>query len=494
MAGKISVKTASAIFLLCTVVLVLCACIEPVDIGKFLSDPEVQGVIDSTKEKVYLSSDSAQELKGGNGIIFGLAADKYYVIEKEIDKDGTPVKPSPDYPKFVTDYSDGGTSLGPGGLTSKLNLITRIKDGKINGLTNNNTYTVKSAVDFTVSDAEDFSYSGALGTHSFNSGKITIFASAGATVTFDGLTIKYDGYEVMAVAVSPNNLQSTSPFQEYKSKTIGTGGDAVPSFPLEGVDTTVDYVFYRKTPLDFKVLKVEIKKATYEISLSAPEKPALEDYTFPATQVGYTTLPELTVTVKNIGNQDTGPLTATLSGADLGDFTLSGGGSISSIPFNGSDSFTVRPNTGLIVGTYNANVNVAGSNGISAKFSVSFTVYDSGVDFTNITFNYNDEIDDLIPTTSIGKLKRGSYNGTEKVVINFNAGSASWSDFKWMIDNTEVTSKVTGPVSNVYTLTINNNIDGDFGALLGTTEFTVSVSAVFGVKRYSKMITISVED
>ncbi|MDR1130182.1 MAG: T9SS type A sorting domain-containing protein, partial [Prevotellaceae bacterium] len=79
------------------------------------------------------------------------------------------------------------------------------------------------------------------------------------------------------------------------------------------------------------------------------------------------------VAVNNVGNQPTGDLTLTLSGASKGDFTLSKT-AIASLAANGSDNFTVVPKTGLSVGIYAATVTVSGANGISASFDLSFTV------------------------------------------------------------------------------------------------------------------------
>jgi hypothetical protein len=61
-----------------------------------------------------------------------------------------------------------------------------------------------------------------------------------------------------------------------------------------------------------------------------------------------------------------------LSGADASAFELSTP-TIASI-VDGTDNFTVKPKMGLNVGTHTETVTVSGDNGISASFSVSFTV------------------------------------------------------------------------------------------------------------------------
>ena len=96
-------------------------------------------------------------------------------------------------------------------------------------------------------------------------------------------------------------------------------------------------------------------------------------HTFPAATFGYGTQTAHSVTVNNTGNQLTGNLTVVLSGTNASSFTLSTT-SISSIAVSGYSSFTVRPNTGLAVGTYTATVAISGSNVTSQSFTVSFTV------------------------------------------------------------------------------------------------------------------------
>ena len=94
---------------------------------------------------------------------------------------------------------------------------------------------------------------------------------------------------------------------------------------------------------------------------------------FDAATYGYGAQAAHSVTINNSCNQPTGNLTAALSGANPGSFTLSTT-AIISIAVGGSSSITVRPNTGLAAGTYTATVTVSGSNVTAQKFDVSFTV------------------------------------------------------------------------------------------------------------------------
>jgi uncharacterized repeat protein (TIGR02543 family) len=96
-------------------------------------------------------------------------------------------------------------------------------------------------------------------------------------------------------------------------------------------------------------------------------------YHFPGAVAGYGAQAAKTVMVNNAGNQDTGALTIETSGANAASFTVSAA-SLGSIAVNGTDSFTVVPNTELTAGTYTATITVSGENGISSSFEASFTV------------------------------------------------------------------------------------------------------------------------
>jgi len=108
-------------------------------------------------------------------------------------------------------------------------------------------------------------------------------------------------------------------------------------------------------------------KPIYGISLS----PAT--VTFSSATYGYGSQTPQTITVSNIGSNATGQLTVALSGTGAASFTLSKA-SINSLAVNGTDSFTVVPNTGLNGGTHYATVTVSGANIISVYRSISFTV------------------------------------------------------------------------------------------------------------------------
>lgn len=110
-------------------------------------------------------------------------------------------------------------------------------------------------------------------------------------------------------------------------------------------------------------------------------------YTFEAATEGYGEQTPKEITVTNTGNDATGDLNVTLSGANATGFTLSKTTINSITDTDSTDTFTVKPNTGLDAGTYTATVTVTGMNIVSRSFDVSFTV-SSAATYT-VKFNAN---------------------------------------------------------------------------------------------------------
>ena len=90
---------------------------------------------------------------------------------------------------------------------------------------------------------------------------------------------------------------------------------------------------------------------------------------FGSVYTGYTQPAAQTVTITNSGNQ---PLTLTQP-AYTSSFVV-GPLSTTSLPVNGTATFTVQPKAGLSVGTYSENIMVSGSEGATVTIPASFTV------------------------------------------------------------------------------------------------------------------------
>jgi len=228
-------------------VMILGACVKPVDVKPFLEDETVQDFLESTKETVKVDNQTGDGLKGVKGKIEGLKNDKYYMVEKEHDRNGNSVDES-SYPMYVTDYP----GAGPGGLHGDLGLITRISGGSINNLTDFHTYTVRSAQPFADGDLTYTDGNGTV-TKQITGGVVNIERISG-TGTLD-LSVLTGTYEVIAVSAD-GSLNSWT----YDSRPISRWD----SFELEGANTEIDYVFVKEnTPSDFRVLRVKIGPSSH---------------------------------------------------------------------------------------------------------------------------------------------------------------------------------------------------------------------------------------
>jgi hypothetical protein len=102
---------------------------------------------------------------------------------------------------------------------------------------------------------------------------------------------------------------------------------------------------------------------TYSITASPASLP------FGSLQTPYTQPTAQTVTITNTGSG-----TVTLNALTaVTNYTLTAL-STTTLAAGGTATFTVRPNAGLPVGTYNATINITGSNSVSAQVQVSFAV------------------------------------------------------------------------------------------------------------------------
>jgi len=364
---KISPKTVwYALISVCIVmVLGVSACVKPVDVESFLEDDAIKDSLEAAKGLVRIDtrSDSYKTLKAGNSRISGLKKDKYYMIEMEKDENGDPVDVDK-YPKYVTDYYGPSGSLGPGGWHQDLGVITRIRDGNINGLTNNHIYKIRETTAFP--DDIVFNYENDTGTSTSNgttfvkNGTIPIPALKGniSLVNFDA---SYYGYEVMAVTVSSTILENWggNVTKEISSTT---------ELPLEKAGTTVDYVFVRKTGYDweFKVLRVKI--APFEGGKDPIDIAAIPGVTAPVA--GAEPVTAITPTAQYAGSISWSPALVggrfapktvytatitlspkagyTLTGVEANFFTVAGTSSPATNPFSSGIVTAVFPETGTL--------------------------------------------------------------------------------------------------------------------------------------------------
>jgi hypothetical protein len=327
MAGKISLKRAAVVIFSFLIVLIMGACMEPVDFEAFMDDEKVKELIETTRKAVKVDDQTGDDLTGRNGKIEGLKTDRYYMVEKEVDEAGANVPEYRDqgtYPMYVTDHN----GFGPGGLYGDLGFITRISDGSINGLINFHTYTVRAAEPLSGSCAYTDDSSNAV-SKPITSGVINIGGIDGSGTLNLSTVLTGGTYEVIAV-LPVNNPQTSPGSWSWTSKTAN-----LTSFALEGPNTQVDYVFVNEDdPSDFKVLKVVIGGPI------GPDVPiniaAIVGVTVPVT--GVTPVPAITPTAQYTGTiswtdggvAHTGPFaastvyTATITLTALPGYTLTG--------------------------------------------------------------------------------------------------------------------------------------------------------------------------
>jgi hypothetical protein len=246
------------------------------------------------------------------------------------------------------------------------------------------TLTPKAGYALTGVAADFFTVAGATtATNSTDSGiVVAVFpATEAAPVTVTGVVVAPSAPSVQQGTtqqfVATVNGTNSPPQTVTWSVTGGTGDTAIDGSGLLGVDanetattltvTATSTYDTDKSCTTTVTVTVAPPAPTYGVSLDTG------NHTFPAATEGYGAQSAKTVTVTNTGNQATGPLSVSLSGAGAGNFTASPT-AIDSIAAGGHATFTVAPVTGLVAGTYTATVTISGANGISAGFDVTFTV------------------------------------------------------------------------------------------------------------------------
>jgi hypothetical protein len=217
--------------------------------SNLLSDTRTDDFIDRTDSdnKVLVDDQTGDNLKGGSRKITGLKANRYYMVEKELNEEKAQISNGI---RYVTDKK----GIGPGGLTSRLGEITWIYDGEITGLTNKNTYTVRAAVP--VDEGIRLSYTDTMITTPMpidtQYGGVITIQNADVTTTLNiSALLKGKTYDVIAVlAVQPDMSDWTSPWN-WQTRPLTA------ELTLEGQKTTVDYVFVEVgNPLNFQYFRV----------------------------------------------------------------------------------------------------------------------------------------------------------------------------------------------------------------------------------------------
>jgi hypothetical protein len=485
MAEKVSLKIFIVISFLCGI---LSACMPPVDIQTFMEDDEVKEVIKATQVTVIVGEGSDKDLKGGKGVISGLV-NKYYMVEKEFDEDGTTEITSPlptdiPYPWYVTEREDKDYKLGE--ITSDLGVISKITKGKIINLKNKHTYIVRSAVKFpnTVSFTYNDSGPGATANQKVDvddNGVISIPTLTGTgNITLnitDGL-IAGNNYEIMAVAASTTTTSTpkwnTFSAPDTSKEGLSTFWDAI---PIEGPGTTVDYVIVNKTdPKKFNVLTV---KTPVTITTKV-----IQGVTPPVT--GETPVSSITSTEQYTGvvawdkSLNDGKFAAEVIYTATITLTPKQGYTLQGIPIN---FFTVA-------GTDSPATNPVNSGIITAKFPKTTK---PEVIINEVTFT----VENLAktPTLSQDHINRGTFNGNNYVTLTLVPPSGkSWdlNSIKWSIGEIS-DDDVALNVDPNGVLKITNS--GVFLPIFAANTIDISVYATLdGIIPYSATVSLDVKN
>jgi len=332
-----------------SIVMVLGACIKPVDVDSFLNDDKVKEIIESTKVAVIVDNQTEDNLIGRDRRIEGLNPNKYYMVEKETDADGILVPEYANtgysYPLYVTDNEIAQMPPG-GGLYPDLGFITRIANGRINGLINFHTYTVRAAEPLLKTGSLPYTDdSSANVPKTVTDGVINITSIDGKGYLDLSDVLLTESYEVIAVLFVnlPNPPDPTNPPSSpwnWESQTFTSWA----SFELEGPDTAIDYVFVKTDdPSDFKFLRVKIGSRVTPVDIlltidwSNPTAPALSTTTYNFYHSTYYDGKNQTVTVNvatgtgitidgnwKYGSTDLGSKTLTLDNSSDTDYFTEG--------------------------------------------------------------------------------------------------------------------------------------------------------------------------
>ena len=208
---------------------------------------------------------------------------------------------------------------------------------------------------------------------------------------------------------------------------------------------------------------------TYSITLSqnAP-------YDFGSMNFGYPTAPlPLTVTVTSTGNQATGALSVSLTGAQAADFAISNdlvsGAGLAS---GAHETFDVAPKTGLAVGVHTATVTVSGANVVTQTFTVTFTVNAAPVVLTGVAVKTQ-------PT--LLSYTVGDALDLSGLVVTLSYSDASTHDLTFGVDDLAAAGVTMSPADGTILALADNGkpVTVSIGAFSATTSnLTVNAPAV----------------
>ncbi|MDR2586086.1 MAG: choice-of-anchor D domain-containing protein, partial [Prevotellaceae bacterium] len=241
---------------------------------------------------------------------------------------------------------------------------------------------------------------------------------AGVTLSQSGSVTMTEGDKIsLTAAIQPSNatLQEVSWTSSDPSVAMVSGGT------LYAYKVGVATITASAGGKSASVTVTVVAKPSYSIKVSP------ETLAFGSLVAGYVQPEAQTVTISNTG---TGPVT--LSTPTAANYTITAPTPATIAP-GATATFTVRPNAGLTAGTFDAVINVTGSEGTSALVGVSFEVtavpltysvsaLPLSLDFGSVTVGYTQPDSQTVTVTNTGT---GNVTLTQPTASNFTIGAIS---------------------------------------------------------------------
>jgi hypothetical protein len=490
MAGKISLKTILIIFSF-VIILILSACVEPVDIKAFIENPKVQGIIEAKKTpppsvRIDKGSDNYDDLDPGDGSISGLIPGKYYRLE-EYDEEKV-------FKRNLFIKADGNPSQSLGGIDC-------LAGTEIVNLINFFTYKVKSTQPFDPDGVGTYEYF-VFGDNNRADNVATVLQDEETLITTATVSFNETGdyylniapvidvnskYEIMMIpapsdwnsssrmsAFYNNGLVTNLPnigtsYTKYNTKLIGiyqyrsnissirTGnvdlsGKSIIKLPDKSTAQS-DYVFIKydndENITNFTFLRVEIKQAIIA-----------DDFTIGNLEQEYGSVTAVTITPKE--GKSTGVITIYYDGSTTLPTALG----------NYAVTFDVAATTGF-----------AAATGLTAGTLTISKGNPKAGDF-NISDNFTQKVSNITPITATAK--SGKSTGAVKV---YYAGANGTVYAK-----SETLPTVVGTYDVTFDVAADANWNAASGLIAGTltikTTYKIVISAAIGFSpEYTPIIT-----
>ena len=305
--------------------------------------------------------------------------------------------------------NNDGTILASGGtVTGNLSGGTAVTTPNITAQPTGQTVTEGSAAEFSITASDEQTYQWQQSTDS-GSNWTNIESATSAKYTTEATTTNMSGYQyrcvvksasgvsvisqaaTLTVQAKPASVPVTDVSLDKGTISLFTGESETLTamvVPVTATDKSVTWSSDKPEVATVENGKVTAKAAgTATITVTTQDGGKTDTCTVTVTDKTYTISADATVlnfgsaytgyaqpaakivTVKNTGNQ---PVTlnqpSSTNSFEVG--TLSK----TSLPVNGTATFTVQPKTGLSAGTYNENITVSGSENVTVTTSASFTV------------------------------------------------------------------------------------------------------------------------